>query len=165
MSGKKETAKIKNNYFEQIMGPVRPDGAQMLTIHFQSIMDKRVFPEEYKPNYWLGRAVDKILQEMKTYIKVRQDLINQHAKKREKDGKEVKDGKTVKEWKKGELISLPDGSPDWIDYGAFLKEFDELQEIEVDLGFHRIEFDPDKGPDATPGEMQLLIPLLKEPEF
>ena len=158
-----QTIRIKNSYFEQLLGPITPDGVQQLSRNFQALMDKIVFPGEYKPRYWLGRAFDKILQEMKTYTQIRQDLIREHTKKHDKDGKELKDGKVIKEWKKGDPISLPDGTPDWVDYELFLKEINELQEIEINLGIWKIEFDPEKGPDATPGEMQLLIPLLKEP--
>lgn len=160
----RQTIKIKNQYFEQLMGLVMPDGRQGLSRNFQALLDKNVFPEEYKPRYWLGRAFDKILQEMQAYHRARQDLIRQHTKKYGADGKEMKDGKVVREWKKGDPILLPDGSPDWIDYQAFLEELKVLQEIELDLGIWRIEFDPEKGPDATPGEMQILIPLLKEPK-
>jgi len=163
-----ENIKIKNSYFEmQIMGNVRPDGVQMLSGNFQSLMDKKIFPNEYKPNYWIGKVFDKIIQEMKSYVKARQDLVRQYAKKYEEDGKEVdENGKVTKEWKKGDLMSLANNNNIliWEDYNAFLKDIEELQEIEIDLGISKVEFDLEKGPDTTPGEMLILIPLLKEPE-
>jgi len=162
----RETIKIKNRYFEErVLGPMRQDGSQLVSRNFQSLMDKKIFPHEYKPNWWVGRAFDKIVQEMKAYIKARQDLIRQYAKKHEKDGKETdENGKIIKEWKKGDPMSFADGTPVWEDYDAFVKDLEELQEIEIDLGIWKIEFDPEKGPDSTPGEDQILIPLLKEPQ-
>lgn len=143
-----------------------PDGSQGVSKHFQSLMDKRVFPGEYQPNYWVNIALDRIIKKcIPEYIKARQELIIHHTKKYEDDGKKQDaSGKILKEWKKGDPISFPDGTPDWIDAEAFVKEMNELQEIEVSLDIDKIQFDPKKGPDATPGEMQILLPLLKEPE-
>jgi hypothetical protein len=155
-----ENIKLRHSFFEQVLVS-RPDGTQAMSRNAQSLMDKKVFPSEYKPNYWLGRAFEKIMREAKIYSKARQDLILEHTKKHAEDGK---DSKTGREWKKGDPIVLPNNNPDWIDVEAFNREFQEFQDIEIDLGMRRIEFDPEKGPDATTGEMLLLSPLLREIE-
>ena len=147
------TIKLKNSYFEGIVAP-GPNGQARLAPAFQSLLVKNIFPGEFKPRYWLGRILDKIIQEANAYQKIKGTLIREHAKKYDKD-----EGTR----KKGDPIFLDNGQPDWIDFDAYLAEFKELQEIEVDLGIRPIAFDPEKGPDAVGQEMLLLIPLLAEP--
>jgi len=155
-----ENIKVKHSYFEQLF-VTRSDGSQVPSRNLQSLMDKKVFPSEFRPNYWLGKVFQHLISRAKEYFKDKQDLILSHTKKHEEDGKDPKSGK---EWKKGDPIILPNGAPDWIDVEVFNNEFQEFQDIEIDLGIQKIEFDPDKGPDSTPGEDQILIPLLKEPK-
>jgi len=163
MSRKNDTTiKLKNSYFESliIIGPKRQ---LIFSNAFKALMEKSVFPQEFKPRYWLGRAFDKIIQELNKYTEIKQKLIRDHTKKYEKDGSLTKEGKVVKKWKKGDPVFLPDGTPDWIDFDAYMNEFKELLEIEVDIGIRPIAFDPEKGPDVAGHEMLLLLPLLKEP--
>jgi len=147
------TIHLKNSYFEGIVAP-GPNGQARLAPAFQSLLDKNIFPGEFKPRYWLGRVFDKIIQEANAYQKIKGKLIREHTKKYDKD-----EGAH----KKGDPIFLENGQPDWIDAKKFAAEFTELQEIEVDLGIRPIEFDAEKGPDAVGKEMILLIPLLEEP--
>ena len=164
------TIKLKNSYFEGLI-MAGPNRQPMFSRPFQSLLEKNIFPGEFKPRNRLGRAFDKIIQEMNQYLEIKQKLIQDHTKKYEKDGQPEKDDKAIKNlpagrqagWKKGDPIFLDTGAPDWIDFEAYLKEFTELQEIEVDLGIRPIAFDPEKGPDAVGQEMLLLIPLLQEP--
>jgi len=164
------TIRLKNRYFESliIQGPNRQP---MFSRPFQSLLEKNIFPGEFKPRYWLGRVFDKIIQEINQYQEIKQKLIKEHIKKYDADGEHKniqprtvnREPGTIKH-KKGDPIFLENGQPDWIDIDAYLAEFNELEEIEVDLGIRPIRFDPEKGPDAVGQEMILLIPLLKEPE-
>ena len=158
----KQTIKLKNSYFERLIA-VGPNGQAVLSKSFNDLMTKRVFPGEFKPGYWLGRVFDKILQEMNYYLREKQKLIDEYTRKYEKDGQEMKDGKVVKKWKKGDPMLSDKGQPSWTDFNAYMEKFNELQEIEVDVGIWPIAFDPEKGPDAVGQEMLLLVPLLKEP--
>jgi len=170
-TGNENTIRLKNSYFEALIVK-EPEREPAYSRPFQALLTKNVFPGEYTPRYWLGRVFDKIFQELNAYQKEKQNILKLHVKKHEKDGQTVikkpphnrrkSDGVTRK-WKKGDPIFLDNGQPDWIDFEAYLKEFTELQEIEVDLGIRPIAFDPEKGPDAVGQEMLLLIPLLAEP--
>jgi len=170
-TGNENTIRLKNSYFEGLIIP-GPNRQPMFSGPFQSLLEKNIFPGEFKPRYWLGRVFDRIIQEMNQYLEIKQKLIRQHTKKYEKDGEietgnlKLETGKSqpaTRKVKKGDPIFLDNGNPDWIDFEAYLKEFNELQEIEVDLGIRPITFDPEKGPDAVGQEMLLLIPLLEEP--
>ena len=173
-----DTIHLKNSYFESLI-MAGPNRQPISSKPFQSILEKNIFPGEFKPRYWLGRVFDKIIQEMNKYLEIKQKLIKDHTKKYEKDG-EVETGNSkletgklnpeplnreprTRKVKKGDPIFLDNGQPDWIDFELYLKEFNELQEIEIDLGIRPIAFDPEKGPDAVGQEMLLLIPLLQEP--
>jgi len=159
-----KTIKLKNSYFEGIT-VTSPNGQRDFVQSFKMLLDQNIFPNEYKPRYWLKRILEKIIAEAQNYQKVKQDLIQQHTKKYESDGKETdKENKVIKEWKKGDFISFPTGIPDFIDSAKFTAEFQELLDIEIDLGFEPIAFDLEKGPDAVGQEYFLLLPLLKEPE-
>ena len=156
------TIHLKNSYFESLM-IAGPNRQPMSSKPFQSLLEKNIFPGEFKPRYWLGRVFDKIIQEMNKYLEIKQNLIKDHTKKYEKDGKIQNPKSEIRNVKKGDPIFLGNGQPDWIDFDAYMKDFIELQEIEVDLGIRPIAFDPEKGPDAIGQEMLLLIPLLQEP--
>lgn len=169
--GRYQTIHLKNSYFEGLI-MVGPNRQPIFSRPFNALLEKKVFPGEFRPGYWLGRVFDKIIQEINVYLKEKQKLIRDHTKKHEKDWQKTDEkGAAIKNlpagrvagWKKDDPIFLDNGSPDWIDFDAYLKEFNVLQEIEVDLGIRPIAFDPEKGPDVNGQEMLLLIPLLKEP--
>jgi len=159
---KSETIKVKNIYFEQIH-IVGPEGKAILSKSFQTLVDKDVFPKEYKPRYWLSRCLDKATQELNHYLEAKRDLVKRHAKKYEKDGKETKDGKTIREWKKGDVIVNERGEVEWEDFELYQKELAELQEIEVDFGFNKVVCDWESGPDVNQKEMAIILPFLAEP--
>jgi len=146
---KTENIKIDNFYCEEMNSEV-----------FQGLLKKNVL-EETKPRYWLSKALVRIGKELKHYLKNKQDLAMKHAIKHEEDGeKKDEKGKVIQKWKKGDPITLPNGSVQLEDGNAFQKELKELQEIEIDIGIPRIQFnDP---PDVTIEEGMLLIPLLED---
>ncbi len=146
---KTETIKIDNAYFEKMSGEV-----------FQGLIKKNGF-EAVKPRYWVSKALAKIESESKHYLKNKQDLVDKHAIKHQEDG-ERKDekGKVIQKWKKGDPIVLPNGSVQFEDGNVFLKELKELQEIEIDIGIPRVQFD--EPPDVTIEEGMLLIPILED---
>lgn len=156
-----ETIKVKNSYFEGCFR-IGPRGQPIFSPAFQGLLNKNIFPEEFKPRYWLGRALDRITQEINSYVKAKQSLVRIHTKKHEKAGERKNPDGSLTRWKKGDPVLLENGEPDWIDYEAYINETNQLMEIEVDLGICRIAFDPDKGPDAIGQEMLLLLPLLEE---
>jgi len=163
MGKDQDTIKLKNVYFEELI-TAAPNRQAMFSSPFSSLLDKKVFPGEFKPGYWLGRVFDKIIQEMNKYVGAKQKLIREYTKKHEKNGqKKNKEGKIIKKWEKGDPISLDNGSPDWTNFNMYLEKLNKLQATEIDLGIRPIAFDPEKGPDVTGREMLLLIPLLKEP--
>lgn len=143
--------KLKNSYFEIIM-------ANQET--FNGILNK---PFPAKTGYWIGRAIDKIQSQSKTYFDAKQRLIKQYA---EIDGegnlkanvnklsdKEI--GSMASILNKERLdevvmlckIGATNESVLWSDekggFAAFIKELGELQEIEIDLGMDEIEVDFD----------------------
>lgn len=164
---KDETIKIKHKYFEEIHTVSRkPEtrGKPMLTPTFESLMDKDVFPEEFKPRYWLSRILDRVTQELNHYLDGKLKLLRKHTVQYEKAGEEKKDGKVIRKWKKGDIKMNPDGTPVWKDFEAYQKELEEFQDDEVDLGFKPIVCDWSKGPNVTQKEMQIIWPFLAEPQ-
>ena len=57
---------------------------------------------------------------------------------------------------------MSSGEPAWEDLDAFIKDFGELQQIEIDLGINVIQFE--KPPNVTVNEMMLLLPFIEEKE-
>ncbi len=147
---KTENIKIDNAYFEKMSGEV-----------FQGLIKKNGF-EAVKPRYWVSKALAKIESESKHYLKNKQDLVDKHAIKHEEDGerKDEKNKKVIQKWKKDDPIVLPNGSVQFEDGNAFLKELKELQEIEVDIEIPRVQFD--EPPDVTIEEGMLLMPILED---
>lgn len=146
---KTENIVIENAYFEKMTGPV-----------LQGLIKKNGI-EEVIPRYWLSKALCKIEGQSKHYLKNKQDLVKKHAVKHDEDG-ERKDekGKVIQRWKKGDPVELPNGSVQFEDGNAFIKELKVLQEIKVEINMPRVRFDDP--PDVTIEENMLLMPLLED---
>lgn len=150
-AGTKETIILTNGQIEMMM----------FNQAFSAAMKKQ-FP--FKVNYWLGRILDKIKHLVEPYQKEANAVIDKYAEKeKDKDGEEKPkrrpDGNIV--WGKNEKAA-----------GDALKE---LREIEVDLGFHKIELDldalekyyddlpaADKKLIPAPDDLAMLMPFFKE---
>jgi len=158
---KRETIKLKNAYFEQIL---KTDNGKIgFSPVFLALCNKDVF-EEFKPQYWLDRILERITQEAVKYSDAKRKRALRYTRKHEADGEERdKDGKVVRRWKKGDSVVKPDGTPEWEDFDKFMKDFQELLDIEIDLGFKPLVFDYTKRLNATAMERRLLMPLLAEP--
>lgn len=158
------TITVKNSYFEQIH-TVGRDGRPVLVPTFQTLMEKDVFPKEYKPRYWLSKCTDKAVQDLNHYLEAKRDLLKRHAKKHDKDGKKTDDkGKVIREWKKGDIVVNDLGDIEWENFELYTKELEELRDIEVDFGIQKIKCDWSSGPDVTQREMQIIMPFLEEPQ-
>ena len=103
------------------------------------------FPLKF--SYWLSRIVRKISDEMKEFMVKKNELLKEYAEK-DKDGKPVlTNGRTFVGKENAEV---------------FAEKYNELADIEIDVGFYYLELDLDKGPALTPTEITWLLPLLKE---
>ena len=146
---KNNTIKLENGYFERINTPA-----------FQSLLHKSPF-KDTRSRYWLGKILDKITRESKYYFATKRDLVEKFSKTHVEDGEEKdKKGEVTKGWKKGDVMSRPDGSAIFEDTKTFVEALRELQEMVIDLKEPRIEVD--EAPDVALEEMMLLIPLLVE---
>ena len=150
-AGTKETITLTNGQIEMML----------FNQAFSNAMKKQ-FP--FKVNYWLGRILDKIKHLAEPYQKEVNAVIDKYAETETgKDGEEKPkrrpDGNIV--WGKNEKAA-----------GDALKE---LREIEVDLGFHKIELDldaletyyadlpaADKKTIPAPDDLAMLMPFFKE---
>jgi len=135
------TIKLKNQYFETIT-------AKANQVIFNGILNK---PFPAKAGYWMGRVVDKIQSQSRIYFGAKQRLVGQYAKLDDKNN----------------IKTNPDGTVIWSSETAalgFIKEFEELQDIEIDLGMDEIEADFDqleeRGITISPIEA-MLVPFLK----
>ena len=150
-AGTKETITLTNGQIEMML----------FNQAFSNAMKKQ-FP--FKVNYWLGRILDKLKHLAEPYQKEVNAVIDKYAETETgKDGEEKPkrrpDGNIV--WGKNEKAA-----------GDALKE---LREIEVDLGFHKIELDldaletyyadlpaADKKTIPAPDDLAMLMPFFKE---
>ncbi len=109
---------------------------------------KKPFP--VKTSYWLARAVDKIEQEMRTFLKQRQEVIDELAVKGEDGKPEVKKG----------MVSFGENAE------KAAEKLDGLLDIDIELDIKKIVIDPDRCPDLSVEELMLLLPIieLKDPD-
>ena len=84
-----------------------------------------------KTAYWLARFLDKVSSEIGSTEKIRVKLIDKYAKK-DKDGKFI-----MKKDEKGKDLQEYDFTKE--NYIKFVKEYDELSNIEMDIDFKPIK--------------------------
>jgi len=124
----RENIVLKNEYFERINTPA-----------FQKLMEIKVFDDPV-PRYWLSKALNMIMSEAKEYFKLRREIAEECAKKYDEDGETKKDGKVIKKWKKGDVISLPDGGVEIENRKDFNEKLEKLQAIEVEINCPKVPF-------------------------
>jgi len=84
-----------------------------------------------KTSYWLARFLDKVRSEIGSTEKIRVKLIDKYAKK-DKDGKFI-----FKKDEKGKDLQEYDFTKE--NYIKFVKEYDELSNIEMEIDFKPIK--------------------------
>lgn len=112
------------------------------------IMDqvlKKQFP--IKTSYWLARILRKIQSELTDFNRLRQTLLEKYGEKDPKTGR----------------LAVINGAVDLgKNMAAFQKDYAELAEIELDIGFYPLPIDLERWPDLSIDEMLWLAPLLAE---
>ena len=132
-----KNAEITNGYFEFL----ERNGEKL-----EKILSK---PFPAKLSYWLHRAAEKIGMLSRTYSKTKMQIVERYA--------ELDENGNIKKTRDGNVLA-------WRDQEGFIKEYQELLEMKVDLGIKPIEVDLDqleeRGVIITPAEWTLL-PFLK----
>jgi len=116
---------------------------EMLTANKnQSIMSKEFTATT---SFHLARIFSKLESESKIYFSEKQKLVNKHAQKDD-------NGKAI----------INDGNYTILNLDEFSKEFNELLEIEIELGLEKIKMNLDNEPNFTVDEMIILMPFIEE---
>jgi len=139
------------------------------TDSFKTVMERNEWP--VKPGYWLGRAMDHIISELKVYFKRREGIIEKYALKYEEDSEVVNEkGATVK-YKKGDIRTYPAGNkminPEKNE--ECRTALNELSEIKIELPVDKIKtsledfetWEKDRGLKLSPDERRILIPFFE----
>jgi len=126
---------------------------------FLSIFESDEYPVKVK--YWLGRVMEVIRREAKTYFKSRQGIIDEMAEKYGKDGERVNsDGETVKYSAEDPKILLSG----MIDFGRNVSKsneaFESLREAEIELPIRKIPMLLSALAKRTPQEFAFLFPFV-----
>ena len=140
---KEETKKVETKEKETIIVK-----AGVLDVMLNSLIVETIKKKEFSPifSYWLSRIIRKGANEMKEFYEQKKLLIEKYREKEQK-GKEIPAGRVTLQEDKIDL---------------FNKEYAELSDIDIKIGFNYLVLDFEKGPKFTLEEMSWLMPFLKE---
>ena len=117
----------------------------MLNSPVMLVVKKKDFSLKF--SYWLSRIVRKIADEMREFQEKKRELLKEYARKDEKGEPIVTNGQMFVDQQFVE---------------KFNEKYNELADIDINVGFECLELDLDKGPKLTSEEVDWLMPLLKE---
>ena len=145
----KKTLKLTNLQIEMLLAPT-PIGIAFKGILGDAKGWTKKQPEAY---YWLNRFADRMNSVIQTYLKMKNQYLEEHGIKGE-DGKLLMAGKHV----------ALDDSDFFKKPTEFAEKMSKIQSIEEDIGFYPIKIDWSNIPELeNPLQMQVLM-MLCEPD-